>query len=90
VQRLYERHPFGSLLEREVRVQNLGAVWDELLEIDARVFEEPGRDLDDLRGLRDFGSGLREQRHAVTESREPANQRDDDALRSTVASTGSR
>jgi len=68
-----------------VRVQDVGAVGDEAVEIDAGILEQPRRDLHDLRRLRGLSSGLRDDGDAMTECREPAHQRDDDALRAAVA-----
>jgi len=85
VQRLHEGQALRSLFDRKMRVQDLGAFGNEPGEIAARVLENAWRDLHDLCSFSDLRARLGEKRHAMPERREPANQRDDDALWSAVS-----
>ena len=68
-----------------MRVQNVGVAGDESPQVGVGIFESARRQLHDPGRLRDFRSGLREDRDAMAQRREPARQRNDDALRAAVA-----
>ncbi len=85
VQRVNERKVFGPPFQRKMRVHYVGAVGDERRKVAAGILEDTRGDLDDLGCFGETRAGLGNDADPMTMSGEPANQRNDDALRSAIA-----
>ena len=83
VNRLEKRRPAREAPNREVGVQDVGVGWTERGQVE-RGIAQPLRGCCDQVRLGDPGARGGDQRHPMTECREPPYQGDDDALDAAV------